>query len=371
MPKKESNSVLLIWNAMAATQVSGGDIYIKKFIEYCPFTFDVLLSEHGLRLINKKAARHLYVTDNENAAGTIKLSLLYIKRFFRARKIVKTNDSHYDIVLASSPFLPDILPALFKNASHRAVVFFHLIPKRKGHDFRTKLRFFVARTEQKVSLFIIGRYFDTILAGNIVVKKELEAKFPNKKIVIADAGIDTKLMDRYKVTAKDPNMATFIGRLTTQKGVMDLVRICEKIQKEKPEFYLDVIGDGQDRHLFEEAIIARNIKNIHLKGFVTEQEKYESLYRSTFFIFPSYEEGWGIALAEALYAGVSVFCYELPHYESIFGSYPYYVPLGAYDDLAYTILEQYDQPLKNGQVLFMRHHDDRAVIDRTVNEMNA
>ena len=32
--------------------------------------------------------------------------------------------------------------------------------------------------------------------------------------------------------------------------------------------------------------------------------------RSGFFFFPSYEEGWGIALAEALYCGCKAVCFK-------------------------------------------------------------
>jgi len=75
-----------------------------------------------------------------------------------------------------------------------------------------------------------------------------------------------------------------------------------------------------------------NLTNIQLAGFVSEEEKLLLLRNQNTFFFPSYEEGWGIALAEALYCECRCICYELPHYRSIFGDFPIYARLGDADD---------------------------------------
>ena len=46
------------------------------------------------------------------------------------------------------------------------------------------------------------------------------------------------------------------------------------------------------------------------------------------------EEGWGIALAEALYCECRCLCYELPHYRSIFAEFPVYTRIGDPKDFA-------------------------------------
>lgn len=364
--KRNKLKALLIWNGMAAKQVSGGDMYIKKFVDYSGIAFDIVLSKQADDLLETVSGKR-FITDNRTAQGTVALTSLYIRRALKGWRIVKAEKpADVDMVLASSPFLPDILPAIAAKATHRAVILFHLIPKRKGASFRTKLRFAVARLEQKISLIFIGRYFDTILAGNVVVQKELQQRFPNKRIVIAEAGMDTRLIDAAAKQTKDPNLGLFIGRLTTQKGILDLVDIVAAITKRRPDFKLSVIGDGQDRNLFTDKIKQSGLNNITLEGFVDENRKYELMKQAQFFLFPSYEEGWGIALAEALYAGEAAFCYELPHYRSIFSEYPYYAALGDKDALARDVIKYYDAPLKRNQVQYFARFDDRQVIQDVI-----
>lgn len=354
---------------MASKQVSGGDMYIKKFIEYSGYVFDAITSGHGKRTVDKKTIRNFYITDTTEAAGSLALSWLYIQRIIKAVWSVHRSSISYDAILASSPFLPDILPAVVRRSNNRVVVFFHLIPERTSKDIRTRIRFMIAGFEQKIALVIIGRYFNTILAGNVNVQSVLKERFPNKKIVIADAGIDTTLIDSFVSEKKQHDKAVFIGRLTTQKGILDLVHITNEIQKKHPRFSVDVIGDGQDRHLLEKTIRDSGVSNITLHGFVDEQTKYSLLKQATFFIFPSYEEGWGIALAEGLYAENLVFCYELPHYRSIFNDYPYYSPVGDWKKMSSLILTNYNKKVHLNQKKFASKYDDKYVIEAVLKQI--
>jgi glycosyltransferase involved in cell wall biosynthesis len=49
-------------------------------------------------------------------------------------------------------------------------------------------------------------------------------------------------------------------------------------------------------------------------GQVIEPEKIAILKAAKLFLFPSYEEGWGIAVTEAMACGNAVIAYDLPVY---------------------------------------------------------
>ncbi|MDO8265890.1 MAG: glycosyltransferase family 4 protein [Candidatus Saccharibacteria bacterium] len=360
---------LLIWNAMASRQVSGGDMYIKKFIENSDSKYDIVLSEHASGILEKNSNNRLFITDSKEAVGSLALLYLYTKRIIKALFIVKRQKNNYDSVIASSPFLPDIIPAIAKKSKNRVVVLFHLVPKRNAKDLRTKIRFSIARFEQKVALVLIGKFFSTILAGNIVVQEELQRKFPNKKIVIAHAGIDTDLIDKFSANKKDKNLGVFVGRLTTQKGILDIVDIAKYMADKQPDFKIIVVGDGQDRNIFTQRIKEEKVDNIILKGFVDQKTKYQLMKQASFFIFPSYEEGWGIALAEALYTNSLVFCYELPHYRSIFSSYPIYCKLGDWLDMARKMDKNYLNKPASDQTKYISRYQDRKVIKQVLAEL--
>jgi glycosyltransferase involved in cell wall biosynthesis len=55
-------------------------------------------------------------------------------------------------------------------------------------------------------------------------------------------------------------------------------------------------------------------------GFVSEDEKRRILAESGLFLAPSYEEGWGISVCEALASRVPVVAYRLPVLDELFDS---------------------------------------------------
>ncbi len=350
---------------MATDQVSGGDTYINKLISNSEDSFSIILSAQASRLIADKSAQIIYTTDNRSTDSNTGIILLYLARalgsfwfLLRTRTIFRRQD----LVLASSPFLCDIFPAMFCRAKGRAVILFHLIPQRKASTFTAKIRFTLARVEQAMSLSIIRWRFSVILVGNVELKTQLTKKFPNKKIVVADAGINTQEIDIIKTKKKDPNLAVFVGRLTTQKGVLDLVDIAKSVGEKYPDFRLVVVGDGPHRHLLEDKINELGVANVELLGFVSKSDKYSLMKRAKFFLFPSYEEGWGIALAEALYSGCHCFCYEIRHYRGLFGKYPEYIVMGDKISFANRIIKDYDKPVSKDQISFVHQYDDELVI---------
>jgi glycosyltransferase involved in cell wall biosynthesis len=55
--------------------------------------------------------------------------------------------------------------------------------------------------------------------------------------------------------------------------------------------------------------------NIIFAGPLSGKKLFKTVKSSKVFLLPSYEEGWGIALCEALYAGLPVICYDLPAFK--------------------------------------------------------
>src|SRR4029079_8458292 len=79
-----------------------------------------------------------------------------------------------------------------------------------------------------------------------------------------------------------------------------------------------IIGQGQEYESLKKAISINGLeKKVLLAGYVPEDEKIALLKASEVFIFPSYEEAWGIALYEAMACGIPVLCYDLPAYDII------------------------------------------------------
>ena len=178
------------------------------------------------------------------------------------------------------------------------------------------------------------------------------------------AGIDTARIDKHPDQPRKSKHACFLGRLTSQKGIFDLLDVMERIANADADFHLTLMGNGPERAALASAIKSRKLSNITLKGFVTEEEKFAILKSSEFFLFPSYEEGWGIALAEALYSGCKVVTYELAHYRDIFREFPKYAPLGNSAEFANVVLSNIGPPASEEQRSFIRQYDDKNVVQQ-------
>jgi glycosyltransferase involved in cell wall biosynthesis len=119
----------------------------------------------------------------------------------------------------------------------------------------------------------------------------------------------------------------FCGRLVVAKGVWDVLALATALRERAPEARVALLGDGPEREELEIRIRAERLDNVEVAGFVSEPEKWHRLRRASLFVSPSREEGWGIAVGEALLAGVPALVYDLPAYAH-FGSLPRRVPVG-------------------------------------------
>jgi glycosyltransferase involved in cell wall biosynthesis len=106
----------------------------------------------------------------------------------------------------------------------------------------------------------------------------------------------------------------FVGRLVEVKGLEVVLDLAAELARRGIDADIDLIGDGPGRARVEERIRVQELHSVRLAGFVGEDEKWEALRGATLFVAPSREEGWGIAVGEAVFAGTPTLVYDLPAY---------------------------------------------------------
>ena len=112
----------------------------------------------------------------------------------------------------------------------------------------------------------------------------------------------------------------FCGALDKMKGVYDLLDLWEIVLRRSPKSKLVIIGNGPEYDRLLGIIRKKELeKNILLMGYLPEEQKISAMKSSKVFIFPSYEEGWGISITEAMACGLAVVCYNLDAYK-VFGN---------------------------------------------------
>jgi glycosyltransferase involved in cell wall biosynthesis len=120
---------------------------------------------------------------------------------------------------------------------------------------------------------------------------------------------------------------------------MDALETWKAVAASLPGARLVVVGVGPERERTERRARDLGVSDlVTWRGFVTEEEKHDLLASARLFLAPSYEEGWGIAIAEALASGLPVVAYRLPTLDEVFGDGYCGVPVGDTRALAEAVL---------------------------------
>ena len=96
-----------------------------------------------------------------------------------------------------------------------------------------------------------------------------------------------------------------VGRLSKEKGYLDLLKIYSQVMKKYPDWTLDIVGDGAEKEKLEKFIEKNNLeKNVTLHGF-RNRDYIDKLFKeSSIYLMTSHTESFGIVLIEAMSHGV-------------------------------------------------------------------
>ena len=226
-----------------------------------------------------------------------------------------------NVVISSSHFLPDVLPALkysfFKQKVTRVVLIHHIV---QHMNRPTNINNLLALFQEKICFAIIKKYYDKIIVVNTGVKAKLiEMGFEQQILVSANSVGQEYFEDSVKAIADRDIDVVFLGRLMPQKGIDDFIKIIQQLVLEMPQLKVVMLGTGPEYDRLKSEIVSLGLP-VKMPGFVSNSRKTKILKESKLLVFPSYEEGWGMAIAEALASGANVIAYQLPVYKEVFES---------------------------------------------------
>lgn len=321
-------------------------------------SFHILTTNTGYKIFkeNEKLETTYYVIKqpffwpdfiNNYLIGRV-LSYIY-STIFSLTLLPKLKD--YDIFFASSDFFFDIIPGfaakLFMKKKFVCMIH-HYIKKpfsRKGALLINILMYL----SQSFSLWFIGNFADYIFLYNTDegrLVRNLIKKRADESFYFVQNGINPGLIDKAQEPKEKIYDACFVGGIRYSKGINDFVPIWEKVVKKFPKARFLVIGGG-NKEIVDD--LKTKIKsgglenNILLTGPLPSTEVYEKMKASKLFLFPSYEEGWGIAICEAMYCKLPIICYSLPAYK-VFGENLSSTNSGNWEKLADHVVKHLENP---------------------------
>ena len=268
------------------------------------------------------------------------------------RAVFRGDGEAPDVAITASDYFCDIVPAMCaKRAGSRWIAWIHhreLPPsQRPGNRLVNAL----THRMQEWSLRRIARHADSAWmydteAGDLVRERLLAYGMPESRIRRMRCGVNVEDIGRTPEPAEKSVDATMIG-VRPNKGLHDILPIWERVLKRRPGTTLRLMGGMSGEAETLETIRARGLDRIISVfrpegGFLPAADYYAKIRESKILFAPSHEEGWGIAVCEAMAAGVPVAAYGLPVYRRIYGESFLRVPCFDFDAFADAIVELLD-----------------------------
>lgn len=128
-------------------------------------------------------------------------------------------------------------------------------------------------------------------------QKEFYQKLTKTKCVYIPNGIEIK---DNRFSELDNNNLISIGRLSKEKGFIDLIDILSFVKEVYPDVKLNLIGDGPEREKIEKHIKLLGLENnVVLHGYKNTEEINKILLDSSIYVMTSFSESFGLVLLEA------------------------------------------------------------------------
>lgn len=182
-------------------------------------------------------------------------------------------------------------------------------------------------------------------AGDLCEQRLLELGMPAERIRRMLNGIDAGPIARASEPGKRVD-AVMIG-VRPNKGSLDVVPVWKHVREIRPGTTLLLMGG-----MAGEEALAKHIRKEGLDKLIeifkpdagwVPFEDYVAKIKSARILFaPSHEEGWGIAVCEAMACGLPVVAYGLPVYRRVYGDALATVPEGDHRAFAETVCRVLD-----------------------------
>ncbi|MEG4815366.1 glycosyltransferase family 4 protein [Microcoleus sp. K5-D4] len=179
-------------------------------------------------------------------------------------------------------------------------------------DFRdSSFRTFVRR--------ILVRFADAFVANSNAGKKYLievlnvpEDKIFTRTYLVPDAGALLKRLDQ----TQPPNLQLkrpiflYVGRITARKGIKTLLEACAILKSlGYVDYSLLIIGKGDQREELEAFIKECDFEDqVMWAGWVEYGNLGAYFQQADIFVFPTFEDVWGMVVPEAMVLGKPVLC---------------------------------------------------------------
>ncbi len=153
------------------------------------------------------------------------------------------------------------------------------------------------------------------------------------------------------------NFILFLGSIEPRKNLLGLIKAFEKLPKEiTDKFYLIIAGGSgwKNKNIYDYANRSKLRDHIKFLGYVAQADKPALYSLANLFVFPSFYEGFGFPVIEAMKIGTPVITSNCSSLPEIAKNSTYFINPNNFSDLSLAIKtlitnpKLYEQYLKRG-----------------------
>jgi glycosyltransferase involved in cell wall biosynthesis len=235
-------------------------------------------------------------------------------------------------------------PFLYQNQAvtfHDASIF--AIPHAYSFLFRLKYKL-IFRSLSRLAkvIFTDSKFSQTELSRYL---KQPSEKF--KVIHLAGDHIDRIQPDTHILSKHNLSKDRYVFMVGSQSPHKNLATVRNAVELIKSDIKV-VFAGGQYQKVFTKEIVRGTTKNLIVLGYITDEELKALYLNALGYIFPSYYEGFGLPILEAMHCGCPVLCARAASLPEVAGEAAlFFDPMKA-SDIAQTIDNIFlDQKLRN------------------------
>lgn len=176
---------------------------------------------------------------------------------------------------------------------------------------------------------------DKIITISISSKKEIERYYPNtiEKIEVIYHGFDKKFKN---LDIKKEKQILYVGSMNERKNFIGVLKAFELLQNIK--YKLLIVGNFNNNFAIDDKTKeilqkAKKNQNIEFRSDVSDEELVKVYNLASIFIFPSFYEGFGLPVLEAMACGTPVICSDSSSLPEVGGDAVVYCNPNSIDDI--------------------------------------
>ena len=336
----------------------------------CSISKDIYLvtGNAGYDFFKSDERIHVYGIKHKSGSNVISRVLLYIfaqlKMSFELLKISKNVDIWIFFIGGNTLILP---MSILKFLRKKIVIIY------AGSSFQS-----VASSGSNFSMPInILENINSHLSNHIILYsqgliKEWRLERHINKIRIASRHFLNH--EKFKIKRKFDDRDTlvgYIGRLSEEKGSMNLAEAIKETSKEMHNLKYIICGDGKLRNEIERYLEKEGLSNVKIVGWISHEQLPDYLNELKLIVIPSYTEGLPNIMLEAMACGTPVLATPVGSIADIIkdgengfimeNNSPECIAKNIQRALAYPNL---DKIIKNARVLVLKEFTYEAAVNR-------